>query len=229
MSMWSVHIWSIWTCGVVVDHVFDRFNFGQGSFGRCSLFGWDICSLAPEVLFNLELSRIVIRSSELFGPLISWSTTEIIRPLEVDVINSVRGDHFRTFASTTFRASTFDHFCNLPFLHYFGCLKYRLLVDQPDFQGSSTSFRTDLFSFDNEVTKLWEVNSSPWVKWMNLHYIKGRGLDNTETKLGDSIGWKVMLRARAKIRRCVQLRPNGMMMWMGEGEKGESEKYLRHH
>lgn len=74
-----------------------------------------------------------------------------------------------------------------------------------------------------DATKLWEDNNSAWARWMNMWYVKNRGLDEIFPKIGDSCERKAILGDKAKIKRRVELWPNKMVVWKGEGEKANAK------
>lgn len=41
-----------------------------------------------------------------------------------------------------------------------------------------------------EATTLWEDGGLAWSVWMDDRYIKGRCLEENQSKMGDSVGWK---------------------------------------
>lgn len=71
-----------------------------------------------------------------------------------------------------------------------------------------------------EATRSWEDGCSAWVEWVKQRYVKGRGLEEIESRQGDSTHWKAIIAAKPKIRKFISLGANGTYEWRGKGDKG---------
>lgn len=75
---------------------------------------------------------------------------------------------------------------------------------------------TQLAAIVERVCRMWEGDGI-WSSWMGKRYIKERPLQMIEQKQGDSMIWKITLRQKEQIAKCVTLGAQNTKAWIGKG------------